>query len=343
MYFNTIFFIDSFLKKQTDPNIFMNMFTLLSDALKKQDIPIYFFTGSHEIQRDYSALSALYLDNIQTQELFLQNYAPNKTLLISDDANFLSLGKTLGYACAGFSHTKEFLPATYCFEEFSSLTEAYLEYVFCRCHCLPVTITITRSLLIREFSMNDMPQLFALYQNENNLHYVYQRENDYDLLCDKFSSYIKNIYPFYDYGLWAVTLKETGEVIGEFGLQCNQIDNMNEIELGYILHPDYQGKGYACQAIRAIFRYARDILSFDRIVAVIHPQNQASIRVALKCGMHYEKDFLFHNEIFQLYAISVQSERFFQPKNSSHLQAKKQAYRQYQNHPDNSVYGKRYQ
>ena len=343
MYFNTIFFIDSFLKKQTVPNIFMNMFALLSDTLKKQNIPIYFLTESLEIQKKYSTLSALYMENQQTRELFLQNYAPNETLLISDDASFLSLGKTLGYACAGFSHTKEFLPAPYCFEDFSSLTESYLEYVFCRCQVLPVTIATTRSLLIREFSMDDMPQLFALYQNESNLQYVYQREYDYDLLCDKFSSYIKNIYPFYDYGLWAVTLKETGEVIGEFGLQCNQIDKITEIELGYILHPDYQGKGYAGQAIRAIFRYARDVLFFDRIVAVIHPKNQASIQVALKCGMHYEKDILFHNEIFQLYAISVQSDRFFQQKSISHLQAKQQAYNQYQKHPDNSVYGKRYQ
>lgn len=246
------------------------------------------------------------------------------------------------YACAGFSHENEYLPVTYCFEDFSSLTYNYLEYIYKRCKNLPITIANTKSLLLREFKITDMPQLFALYQDKKNLQYMFQQETNYVEFYDKYSAYIKNIYPFYDYGLWAVILKETGRVIGEFGLQQHIVDSKDEITVEYILHPDFQGKGFATQAIRAIFRYARDTLSFNRITAIIHPENLASIGAAKKCGMHFEKEFLFYNEVFHLYVIYVQEERFFSPKDSFRETAKEQVYKKYQQHPDTSVYGKRY-
>lgn len=342
MKFTTIFFIDTFLKNQIEPNTFIETFALFSSSFKEKDIPFFFFTRIKEFAKTYAALSILYFANIQEQQTFMQNLLPSETIIISDTADFLYQSKVLGYSCLGFSHSQEFLPVNYCFEDFSTLTFSYIEYVYMRCQYLPITVAKTKSLLIREFTMEDMPQLFALYQDEHNLQYVHQREPDYTLLCDKFSSYIEQVYPFYDYGLWAVTLKATGEVIGEFGLQCNQIDKEDEIELGYLLHPSFQGKGYACQAIRAIFRYARDVLSFNRIVAVIHPQNKASICVAKKCGMHFEKEFLFHGKPFHLYVISVQTERFFSAKSSSRQVTGEQVYQQYRQNPDNRVYGKRY-
>lgn len=342
MNFSTIFFIDSFLKKQTDQNLFIKSFLCLLDSLTKEKISSFVISKDKEILKDYFSIPIIYLANFHEQELFLQKKLPKHTIVISDNSDFLSLCTASGYSCAGFSHTKEFLPVTYCFEDLFSLTYDYLKYIHKRCQNLPITIAETKLLFIREFTMADMPQLFALYQKEANLKYVFQREPDYALLCDKFSSYISHVYSFYDYGLWAVVLKETGKIIGEFGLQCNEIDFQQEIELGYMLHPDFQGKGLACQAIRAIFRYARDTLSFNRIVAVIHPQNIASICVAKKCGMHFEKEFLFHNEVFHLYVILVQKERFFSPKSSSRQVIKKQIYQKYQQNPDTSVYGKRY-
>lgn len=342
MNFSTIFFIDDFLKKQTDHKSFIKSFLCLMDSLKKENFSSYIISKNPQIIKYYSPIPMIYISNLHEGKIILKENLPKHTIVISDNSDFLSLCKTLGYSCAGFSHTKEFLPVTYCFEDLFSLTYDYLDHIHRRCQNLPITIAETKSLFIQEFTMADMPQLFALYQEEDNLQYIFQREPDYNLLCDKFSSYIKQIYPFYDYGLWAVVLKETGKVIGEFGLQSNEIDSQEEIEIGYMLHPDFQGRGLACQAIRAIFRYARDTLSFNRIVAVIHPENIASVCVAKKCGMHFEKEFLYHNEIFYLYVIEVQKERFFSPKNASHQTVKKQIYQKYQQSPDTSVYGKRY-
>lgn len=342
MNFSTIFFIDSFLEKQTDQKIYIKNILSLLDSLKKESIPTFFLSRNQKIARDYFPLTFFYVASLQEQEQLLKRYSPENTVIVSDDSEFLDLCKTRGYSCTGFSHEKEFLPVTHCFEDFSSLSYKYLEYIYKRCQNLPITIANTKALLIREFSMTDMPQLFALYQDEKNLHYMFQREPDYALFCDKYSSYIEQIYPFYDYGLWAVILKETGNVIGEFGLQHHRLDSKEEITLEYILHPDFQRKGFASQAIRAIFCYARDILSFNRIVAVIHPENQASIRVAKKCGMHFEKEIILYKKTFHLYVIFVQEERFFSKKDSSRQNTREKVYQQYQQHPDTSVYGKRY-
>ena len=342
MNFTTIFFMDIFLEKQKDQKFFIENFFPLLDSLKKEKVSSFFLSRNQTIIENYFPINMVYTSNLKEQEQFLKNHSPKNTIIISDDSKFLDLCRTLGYACTGFSHENEYLPVTYCFEDLSSLTYHYLEYIYKRCQNLPMTIAETKSLLIREFNITDMPQLFALYQNKRNLRYMFQQEMDYAQFYDKYSAYIKHIYPFYDYGLWAVILKETGRVIGEFGLQHHSLDSREEITLEYILHPDFQGRGFASQTIRAIFRYARDVLAFNRIVAVIHPENIASICVAKKCGMHFEKEFLFQNQVFHLYVILVQEERFFSKKDSPHKSIKEQVYQQYQQHPDTSVYGKRY-
>lgn len=339
MNLTTIFFIDNFLngtEQQTN-----EFFTFLH-SLKEQHFAYHLISCNMDLITKYPSHSIHYISTRTEEISFLKRFPTNNTLVISDCESFLSRCNESGFICIGFSHTKEFLPTKYCFEDFSGIDMDYFEYIHHRCQHLPITIATTKNLKIREFCMDDMPGLFALYQNEENLQYVFQREPNYHELCAKFSSYINEIYPFYDYGLWAVLHKETGVLIGEFGLQCNQIDSQEEIELGYLLHPLYQGKGYACQAIRAIFRYARDILGFDRIVASIHSQNKASIAVSQKCGMHFEKNFQFHGEPFSLYVINVQTDRFFAPKKTSKKSTVNHAYQAYQNNPDTSVYAKRY-
>ena len=71
------------------------------------------------------------------------------------------------------------------------------------------------------------------------------------------------------------------------------IDGQAEVEIGYRLARAVWGKGYATEAAQAVRNFAFTTLDIKRLIAMIDPSNIASIRVAKKIGMHYEKDVMF--------------------------------------------------
>ena len=103
----------------------------------------------------------------------------------------------------------------------------------------------------------------------------------------------------YDYqkrgwGPFAVIENASGNLIGYCGLLC--IPDMNgqpEIEIGYRLARASWGQGYTTEAVLAVRDFAFSSLGLTRLVAMIDPDNIASIRVAEKAGMKYEQDVIF--------------------------------------------------
>jgi RimJ/RimL family protein N-acetyltransferase len=63
-----------------------------------------------------------------------------------------------------------------------------------------------------------------------------------------------------------------------------------EPELGYTFDRNYWGRGYASEAATRVFEYASSTMPFRRIVSVIHPDNDRSIKVAKRCGARLEND-----------------------------------------------------
>jgi len=83
-------------------------------------------------------------------------------------------------------------------------------------------------------------------------------------------------------------------VIGYCGLFFfPDIEGQAEVEIGYRLARSVWGKGYATEAAKAVRDYAFNVLRLERLIAMIDPSNIASIRVAEKIGMHYEKEVMF--------------------------------------------------
>lgn len=80
------------------------------------------------------------------------------------------------------------------------------------------------------------------------------------------------------------------EMVGDVGLVEKQVDGVDEVELVYVVHPDYWGRGYASEAARAMCGHAFDTLGLERLIALIKPGNAASMRVAEKAGFTLERD-----------------------------------------------------
>jgi ribosomal-protein-alanine N-acetyltransferase len=99
---------------------------------------------------------------------------------------------------------------------------------------------------------------------------------------------------------WAVTLKDTGKLIGHVSLNRERPEFFRTWNIGYIFNPVFQNKGYASEAARAIIRYAFAELNAHRIVGHCSPDNIASWKVLENCGMKKEglswKDFLVRND-----------------------------------------------
>jgi len=91
------------------------------------------------------------------------------------------------------------------------------------------------------------------------------------------------------YSLWAVVLKETGEVIGDCGLETDTIEGKVTVGLGFDFQSKYWNRGYATEAAKAALEHGFATYGFDKISAWIDPRNQASQRVAEKVGMTVEK------------------------------------------------------
>lgn len=94
-------------------------------------------------------------------------------------------------------------------------------------------------------------------------------------------------------GLWLLSTAD-GEFVGDCGLTPQEVDGVTELEVGYHVLPVMQGHGYATEAVAACRDFAREVLGAARLIAIIHPDNLPSRRVAEKIGLRPEKRALVH-------------------------------------------------
>ena len=90
------------------------------------------------------------------------------------------------------------------------------------------------------------------------------------------------------FDLWPTIEKASGRVVGHCGLLDKEVAGRSEVELVYVIEPAVWGRGFATEAGRAIRDHAVTVLRLQRLVALIHPENAASERVAAKLGFRRE-------------------------------------------------------
>lgn len=86
-------------------------------------------------------------------------------------------------------------------------------------------------------------------------------------------------------GLFAVILRETGELVGQCGLLLQFVDGIPKMEIGYHFIRRFWGKGYATEAARACRDFAFENDQAETLISLIHPENYRSQAVARRNGM----------------------------------------------------------
>lgn len=93
----------------------------------------------------------------------------------------------------------------------------------------------------------------------------------------------------WDFGVWTVLLPD-GEVIGHAGVQHTTIEDRDEVELLWFIHPDHWRRGYATEMAREAVRVAFAVLELDDLISFTVTANAASRAVMEKLGMTYERE-----------------------------------------------------
>ena len=143
----------------------------------------------------------------------------------------------------------------------------------------------TKRLLLREMNPDDFQALFRVLGDPVIMqHYPYA----FDEQCVR--SWIErnmNRYRENGFGLWAVCLKNTGEMIGDCGLTLQNIDGKMLPEIGYHICADCQRKGYAKEAAMAVRNWAFRNTDYPALYSYCKYTNEPSFRTAEAIGMHF--------------------------------------------------------
>ncbi|MBQ3559903.1 MAG: GNAT family N-acetyltransferase [Agathobacter sp.] len=226
------------------------------------------------------------------------------SLLIAATDSTIAYGKECGIATMAYANP-ELLNQTYrgvdmIVEGFEEVDVDFLERVYQRYHRIPWTILETERCVVRELCLEDLDELFALYEDGEIDKYTeplypYEEEKEFQ------RAYIENMYRYFGYGMWLVFSKETGKLIGRAGLEHREYHEEIELELGYIIGTAYQGQGYATEVCKAILEYAKEHTGFERINTLIEDGNIASEKLSKKLGFVHAEDFELDGKIMHRY------------------------------------------
>ena len=164
----------------------------------------------------------------------------------------------------------------------------------------------TERLVLREMNQDDYRDLAEILQNSN---VMYAYEHDFtDMDVQIWLDRQRKRYETYGFGLWAVILKNTKEMIGQAGLTMQPYKDTEVLEIGYLLKEKFWQYGYAREAAAGCKKYAFEVLKQDKVCSVIKVDNTSSIRVAESIGMRKEDTFIarYYNGDMLHYLYSVQ-------------------------------------
>ncbi len=238
--------------------------------------------------------------------LYLEKEVENQIIVISDDTEYLSqkINEKVPVILLlnDNNKDKDTSKIKYAITEINDevLSEDYLKYVIFRSKNIPLIITETENLLIRELDEKDSEALQDLYSEEDSdyIENIFgNKEENKKYLC----RYIEEVYKFYDFGIWGVYLKDDNILIGitgfsprEKSIEKNKVtryylkdgqmfrEDAVKLELGFAYIKKYRNKGYAYEAATAVIEYARNNICHSALYLDVDNNNLPALKLAAK-------------------------------------------------------------
>lgn len=161
----------------------------------------------------------------------------------------------------------------------------------------PFPILESERLVFRKLKDSDAPEVFKLRSNPENMKYIprplLKNEDEALAMIHMMNAKIDENTDIN----WGVCLKGTVSIIGFMGFYRTQPEN-HRTEIGYMILPEYNGKGYVTEAVKTMLNYAFNSVGFHSVCAVIDPKNIGSEKVLIKNGFRKEAHFI-EDECFE--------------------------------------------
>jgi len=147
----------------------------------------------------------------------------------------------------------------------------------------------TARLFLRPFTSADLENYTQhIFADPEVMRYLSRRDLIPRVRAERTLTIFAEHWSQYDFGVWAVTDKVTGNFIGHCGL--GHVPEAGEVEVLYSLGRMYWGQGLATEAARASVRFGFSTVKLARLIALAVPENTGSRRVMEHLGFEYEKD-----------------------------------------------------
>jgi RimJ/RimL family protein N-acetyltransferase len=150
----------------------------------------------------------------------------------------------------------------------------------------------TERLVLRPFTPEDFAALHDMFGDERVVRYLdhgpLSREAVRELLAR--ISTLTGIDEEHDGLRLAVELRASGQVIGDVSLWRTSAKH-NQGEIGFVLHPEHQGRGFAVESMRELLRIGFEEAGLHRIVGRCDAENRASAALMERLGMRQEAHF----------------------------------------------------
>ena len=141
---------------------------------------------------------------------------------------------------------------------------------------------------IRKFSEKDFQKYFQLVSNEKIMSMITGRALQREEAEERYRRRLKGNKIYDAFGSFMILEKKSGCFLG-YGKMVLDTENKAEAETGYMLFPEYWGRGYATEITKLLVEKAEKTGILDRVTAIIDPENTASRNVLLKNGFVSEK------------------------------------------------------
>ncbi len=148
----------------------------------------------------------------------------------------------------------------------------------------------TERLYLREMTEDDFDALYKVLGDSDIMRY-YPYTFDEARVRGWISRNIER-YRTLGFGLWAVCLKETGEMIGDCGLTMQMIHSVIRPEVGYHIRKDMQRKGYGKEAAVAVREWTFANTPIREVYSYMLKENVPSARTAEASGMTFVEDYV---------------------------------------------------
>ena len=142
-------------------------------------------------------------------------------------------------------------------------------------------------LILRDRRFEDFPDFLAMQKDQRLQRYITGEPLSDEDAWQKFIR-MTGHWALMGYGMWVIEERESGAFVGETGFAEFHRDiepsHIGVPEMGWLVSPDFQGKGYASEAVRAAIAWGDGHFREVGMCCIINPDNKPSIRVAEKAG-----------------------------------------------------------